>query len=619
MAPKQTGKRRTPYLSILTTFGSAICLILIGINTICGEPDPEDSLRRQFATGPNLQIQAWTAILGLIVSGLSFSLLASVQHLYDCVCSRLATAKGSRGLPYAKYLNTLPHAPVLLGIRRGFAWYVMTFWLASAMIALWTIGYKFSIIQVEGQVREQISEDLISLRIPPAHCLDEDTGVSEWFDDRVSYQPLVSGEDFVYQDPVEILTNKAFIHRLSGDPEEDADRMGTGRIVMVGSATCASTLFNGADSGILYTSENVLVAEVVDSVIEPGRNFTIHDIYWQTLEPDVINNVQFKIQSPGAITIRRAGLVVGQGADPDLLGTASIEQEQEIRVYRHRFIVARRVVNGTCQNILPDQTGYLVDGRVSKDPPSGPQQLVETYYEDGTSYSVGPILQTGCFSGSLSFQSSYVNRKIKSIIVRANMAVWGTDIETIRQDQSRQVESLGHNFYRSDRITGIKRLSSKDPTRYPLFEGTRLIAGRGGYVQAACVEIGLGVVFIIIGLVRWYIGPPELTSWAGQHVSVVCNTILAPSGGVGMEVQNCRPGGPLHLASDTTHNSGSSSATAPLAQNGPSLSLINDLRNVCSKGYEPAPIKGVGTTWNLILDKETTDQGRDRFFFTKAE
>lgn len=65
----------------------------------------------------------------------------------------------------------------------------------------------------------------------------------------------------------------------------------------------------------------------------------------------------------------------------------------------------------------------------------------------------------------------------------------------------------------TERVREYPRLS------YPYLIGERSGGIMGAYPAAAGVYLTVGIVALVLAILRVCIGPPELTSWTGQHIS----------------------------------------------------------------------------------------------------
>ncbi|KAK7216729.1 hypothetical protein V2G26_004732 [Clonostachys chloroleuca] len=107
----------------------------------------------RFRVGALLSIQMWTAIIGVGFGLFSYGFSEAHVHLFDWWCNRQA-ARNS-GLDYGRYLNTLPRAPVVYGVR-GFVKFATLRYLVVALSVGVSIGYKFGIMQVPVDTYENL-------------------------------------------------------------------------------------------------------------------------------------------------------------------------------------------------------------------------------------------------------------------------------------------------------------------------------------------------------------------------------------------------------------------------------------------------------------------------------
>ncbi|KAK3361795.1 hypothetical protein B0T24DRAFT_537809, partial [Lasiosphaeria ovina] len=200
--------------------------------------------------GSYIQVQSWLAILGVGFGMLSYGLSESYIHVFDLWCSRQASR--SPGLNYARYLNSQPRAPVIVGFR-GFPAFVLLRYFIIVLSIPASVAYKFSIFAFRVTAYEHLDVSSVRLSLPPVQALLGNSTASPWLSDR----PLGM--------------NRAFIH----DQDSGQDILEEGvmaiyfprAIVMVGLAECGGT-FQDSDLGNLYTREVVMLANRTDEVGE---------------------------------------------------------------------------------------------------------------------------------------------------------------------------------------------------------------------------------------------------------------------------------------------------------------------------------------------------------------
>ncbi|KAM7213555.1 hypothetical protein V8F06_011052 [Rhypophila decipiens] len=110
-----------------------------------------------FRFGSQLGVQAWLAVLGVAFGLLSFGMNQSFTHLFDSWSSFRANKRP--GLNYARYLNSQPQSPILVG-RRGF-WFailIRNFVLALGIVA--SAGYSFAVVDVVVDIYQHLDPSL---------------------------------------------------------------------------------------------------------------------------------------------------------------------------------------------------------------------------------------------------------------------------------------------------------------------------------------------------------------------------------------------------------------------------------------------------------------------------
>ncbi|KAM7210263.1 hypothetical protein V8F06_014357 [Rhypophila decipiens] len=327
---------------------------------------------------------------------------------------------------------------------------------------------------------------------------------------------------------------------------------------MAGWADCGET-FNGLDDGVLYTREIVLVAE---KTRDWSWNHILMDgdaLGWTRLE-NVSSNwtvtngtdqgqavVDYRVSKPGQLEIKWAKM-------GNWLRNSS-ETEPAIRTVaydiQHAVAIVRRFVSGRDCADMTDEDGALLAG-----------QIVTTA---NISRKFEQYLETQCFN------MNWVNptllnevsgpREGVSGLVRGAMACWAAG-GLFSQDQN-SVLQLGHAPERlpprPQAVSGFGALEGLEPdwfdeklytqsvinnltfsmfdspgslnpsaadaartqnlsAKYPVYAGKRLTGQSGSYQSIIYLFISLRLFAYILVAFRMYLGPPELTSWMGQHV-----------------------------------------------------------------------------------------------------
>lgn len=233
--------------------------------------------------------------------------------------------------------------------------------------------------------------------------------------------------------------------------------------------------------------------------------------------------IDYRITEPGNVQIRwgRWGSWV-----TDSSGTQKPPAVERQVTYRMRYAVAemhRKVADGACQHIFEGSGDVLAASELpikvrsgNGSAPVNDKFLAALLYADGS----GP-------------------RDGVSAIVRAIMAAWGAQLaEAAAEDGS--IPPLGHAprdsqpFGKEEAGTyyegmGLSRVE------YPFFYGDRAGRRTGSYYAAARAFMALGILAIVIAVLRVVIGPPVLTSWMGQHVSLALLSGTAYEGLDGLE------------------------------------------------------------------------------------
>ncbi|KAK4206529.1 hypothetical protein QBC37DRAFT_300635 [Rhypophila decipiens] len=443
-----------------------------------------------FRFGSQLGVQAWLAVLGVAFGLLSFGMNETFTHLFDSWSSSRANKRP--GLNYARYLNSQPQSPILVG-RRGF-WFAIL--LRNVVLALGIVasaGYSFAVVDVVVDIYQHLDPSLVRLGLPPVSGLLESGIASPWVGDL----PGAS-------------RNRAFLHlqRYSNQPLPSAPFSLPKRIVMTGWANCSDT-FNGLDDGVLYTREIVLVA---DKTRDWGWNHILMDgnaLGWTRLENAsskwTLTNgthqgqavVDYRVSKPGQLEIKWAKM-------GNWLRNSS-ETEPAIRTVaydiQHAVAIVRRFVSGRDCADITDRDGALLAGQIVTT--ANISRKFENHPESRCFNMnwVKPILLNED-SGPLEGVSG---------LVRGAMACWAAD-GPFSQNQN-GMPQLGHA------PEGFPpRPQANLSAKYPVYAGKRLTGQSGSYQSIIYLFISLGLFAYILIAYRMYLGPAELTSWMGQHV-----------------------------------------------------------------------------------------------------
>lgn len=154
--------------SLMALFFGSLSLVLIATNFILGKDFTEistgsgldnsenkawtlsltDPLRRARSSryAGSVPLQYWLIIVGFCISSTLYGLSNAWIHLFDAICTFRAQGrffwKKKEGLDYGRYLNSLPNAPVMNGLRSGFWGMVIMKFGLILLGALFTAAYK---------------------------------------------------------------------------------------------------------------------------------------------------------------------------------------------------------------------------------------------------------------------------------------------------------------------------------------------------------------------------------------------------------------------------------------------------------------------------------------------
>ncbi|KAK3330039.1 hypothetical protein B0H66DRAFT_611269 [Apodospora peruviana] len=448
-------------------------------------------------------------------------------------CSYRSTR--SPGLNYARYLNSQPNAPVLIGFR-GFKFWVVCRHVVTALGITASITYKFAVVKLSAEALQHLDESSIRLHIPPVKAVLEDGTASPWLSDGPS-----------------LGTSHAFLHQKDSLLEQNEILpQPPARIVMVGWADCNDT-FNFLDSGILYTREIVIVAHKSEDNTAGETTMTLDQADWLRVEDSNsrwLNTssgvvVDYRVSKPGSVEIRWA-------ERGDWLHDSSQQQKVARKLtYDMHFavtVVRRFVSNGGCSR-LSDRDGGLLAARF----------VVNSRIPVHTGNDRDPLVRNHNWINAFIVDNPSIAGPISSVsgLIRNVMAGWGTQLweqnaslrlgHVPKDPLSWQFSGEDNNasaFYNASSFLwdgpqfptsdyhglDLFAMENKVLLEYPVFSGIRATTQTGSYLKAAFVFLLLGLFAFVIVVVRVLLGPAELTSWTGQHVCIALSGKLPKDG-----------------------------------------------------------------------------------------
>ncbi|CAP64509.1 uncharacterized protein PODANS_5_7930 [Podospora anserina S mat+] len=524
-------------LSLESLFLGSVILFFVASNTPWSWDHP-----MIFKTGSHLPVQFWLAVLGVGFSLLAFGLSESYVHLFDVWCTWKAGSDS--GLDYARYLNTQPRAPVVVGFR-GFRPFVMVRYLIILLGIAGSIGYKFAIVQIT-EMSLELDETAVTVHLPSAEPIDLATGAtSTWLRDGPTAQ-----------------ANRAFRHFSSVDGHHtdiavDAmDRMQPpGVIFMFGEGLCSDT-FHKFDEGILTTLELVVVANLEVERRDPNDFVELVPGGWTRVARRAAGwlegssdglIIDYRHEENGTLNIRWAE--IPEWADEErgtFITRQPINRGISYTIGLTLAEVSRVVASKDCGEL---KEVWPVDSLISTIPLGPPatqnNQLLNTLLKDpkiSILDGVGLIVRNSMTTwGHAIHASERPNYTPGHAPVPSERSRW--DLVPLASEKHKG--NHGGKYFKKHGRPGAVYLESNvtfprdfgdprvaqayswmflpqdqnHPVSYPYYEGTSVQnAGVGGYSQAAVIFIILGVIGCSLILVRLYLGPAGITSWMGQHV-----------------------------------------------------------------------------------------------------
>lgn len=504
-------------VSILALFAGGVILILVGVNTSLAPTWRKDGQgnaqsgtalydnQARFRFGSSLNIQTWVAIIGVGFGMLAYGFNEAYNHLFDAWCSW--AARKETGLDYGRYLNSQSRAPVQCGIRGFPAFTILKLIFAISSIAA-SLGYKFAVLELPILSYENLDRTRVQLTVPPLEGLNN--GISSpWFGD------VPQGN-----------SNRAFTHQVqpkegssADSAEEDWDpNLPPISIIMAGWANC-SGLFRPRENGYVISRETVMVANMTEE--QGDFVMTSNSTGWMRTETS--NNhwlnstghavVDYRVLEPGRVQIQwtQAGSWLNDPAQSTLAA-----HRLTYSLHYAVGLVGRGVEDEECSamfdlGILNGSDGLVI---VSQD-----NNTVITKDEDA----------------SLPYYQNWVDAIINdpdtlplqgvSAFVRVVMAGWASvtpeknSVANLRHLQSDN-RPFGPERFDSELVLTILGAHADDfeTRQFPFFFGRRYSGATGCYKVAARIFMALGILAILVGLIRIWMGPPALTSWMGQHI-----------------------------------------------------------------------------------------------------
>ncbi|EXA33669.1 hypothetical protein FOQG_15472 [Fusarium oxysporum f. sp. raphani 54005] len=484
-------------LSLSALFSGGAILIFIGVNAISA-PELKDrarfSTQRRFRYGSQLSIQTWLAVVGVAFGLLAYGFQEAYSHLFDWWSSR--QSRREDGLCYSRYLNSQPRAPLVYGLR-GFSGFITLRYLLSLLSITATIGYKFSISQVEIITVENLNQEQFRISLPPVQALNAGTP-SPWLGDA----PQSNNSRGFFHDH---LKNIDFNH-----PPHN--------ITMTSLANCTDT-FHLLDAGRVVSREIVLVANLTED--EGSYTMTSNHTGWsriQTSNRNWFNNsaksdravVDYRVNGQGEIQIQWARLGPWDNSASEDSRSSESEPVARRLTYNMHYAVAeiqRFVSGGDCSRLAE---------RYSDDINSGSLTIFSNNYTAPEIKSTAIVHFRSWVDAAINSEETSVFEGV-SVFVRAMMTA---AVYSVMDDYKYPVIGVVPS--------GMQPFGPEDTfwadwnyygdIEYPYYAGFRISEATGCYLAAAYIFLVIGIFGITAGLLRVWAGPPALTSWMGQHV-----------------------------------------------------------------------------------------------------
>lgn len=510
--PFRTRLARLGVPSLLSLLFGGILLILISINALAGPRKDrdgkftrEDAIR--FRYGSLWSLQVWIAVTGAGFGLLAYGYSEAYAHLFDWWCSR--QARSDAGLDYGRYLNTLPRAPVIYGVR-GYPVFATLKYALSALTIGASVGYKFGLLDSEAVVYRNLQVSDIShsnyLTIESAEIAAD----QPWFTDRF---PRVDKRSFQYRFEQDTWIN---------GPDE----------IMAAASLCPRGFRFGDEwfrEGRFTSRDIVLLAKKSKEL----GNFTMSrdDENWVQVETSGTRwfgeerqdraVVQYRSPETGKIQVQWGKL----GSWYTDANSTKSEPVVERVTYTTHYAVAE-----VGRSLMNDGCSTVSDPTFPREPPwatafGGYSELYNT-----SIFSVDDSVAAGGDSDAHAAMKElelWINALISaenterfhgvSAVVRAFMNT------TIAGDWDAGRAVLGpllteEKPFGQEDDSKSQRLNHFPFLAYPYFLGDRGGRAVGCHMAAAVIFLVTGIFSIAAMITRVVAGPAEITSWTAQHL-----------------------------------------------------------------------------------------------------
>lgn len=530
------------------------------------EHPPPPPSTRMLRFGNTFLLQYWLILVGLCVSSTLYGLSQAWIHLFDTICTRRARGYfpwKNQNLDYGRYLNSLPNAPVTSGLRSGFWGMVVVKYMLISSSALLTVAYKLIFISVPGRFDGQIDVSGINwrqssypLRYSTASVLttygDLSDFVLEGWSDGLQYG---RSRAFDYTYPEFYGDGHYGSTEWNASQIADWDLMQNGppTIILNSIPDCAiNSVFETKDFGVLSSSEIVLLATRQQKMDRNGMGG-----YVMTAQPRAPGRTRrIKVESrswgksphdPKAKATR----------GPFIIEYSIFEQgwfELKWSRYFEGWDCGQENINGVNCN----DTDQALIGYVSYNLTFGISQVKRVVEgdkcqelggwkdTDGPSRGIVHLSDTSPFrcprssnepESKCTAQNStmYIPATLASWIENAANAPGGDPIDTIttvgklalleaakyiRGDQDNEWPSLGpFNITSAQKVGYYVSANEQNNVKFTGRKasfGTIVVCHQWG----ADVMLAVGIIGLVALILRIAVGPPEITSWAAQHLQL---------------------------------------------------------------------------------------------------
>lgn len=489
--------------SLLSLLTGGTLLLLIGLNTSTSSPSSTNPQAASFIHGSWLPVQAWIALLGVCLGLLKHGILESYAHFFDWWCTR--KAKSSSGLDYAKYLNTQPRAPTSIGLE-GFPLLISLRYLLLLATIGASIGYKFALVDIPSTSTRILGPNDLIMDTPTSYMYTDSSAANPGAHSGESIPILYREDQGDISAPKEVfLVSVTSINSTHWDGENSPDRL----------------LLNTREIAILANLTNVRFGSTVPSSL---HDETSED--WGEIVKDPIKDeffVRFRMPDSGRAEIQIASIFSGGAIEQEAMDDFDGDEPGEgSPIMWHLIYDIRYAVRSITRELQPDGEFHILS-----DLSAGQTKWLSVDDEPPELNANAPSFRNryGSWVEAIMLNpDSSIDRDIRDFVYIALTYVGRFSSE---QHSIGIIEPGDYPFGRESDISIQEYEWTMSEIPEEAWEGYHWIWKRDKGGKTACMQlaartfVAVGIAAMVIFCLRILIGPPQLTSWMGQHVYLV--------------------------------------------------------------------------------------------------